>query len=115
MNKRIKVRRATDEEKADDPRLSHIVSVAKKPEPGEGADIRVAPQGDGAYIRIRLDVMLAERQLTLTQLSETVGMHINALSRLKNGDVTFIRLETLVKLCRALDCQPGDLLEYKAE
>jgi putative transcriptional regulator len=63
-------------------------------------------------IRIRLDFLLLERKMTLTQLAAEVGMHINALSRLKNGDVSFIRIETLRKLCKALDCQPGDLLSY---
>lgn len=61
-------------------------------------------------IRIRLDVLLVERKMTLTELSEKVGLHINALSRLKNGDVTFIRLETMDKLCEVLGCQPGELL-----
>lgn len=62
-------------------------------------------------IRIRLDILLVERKMTLTELAEKVGLHINALSRLKNGDVTFIRLETMDKICEALDCKPGDLLD----
>lgn len=61
-------------------------------------------------IDIRLDVQLAEQRMTLTELSEKVGIHITNLSKLKNGDVSFIRLETLDKICEALDCQPGDLL-----
>lgn len=61
-------------------------------------------------IDIRLDVLLAEHRMTLTELSEKVGIHITNLSKLKNGDVSFIRLETLDKICEALDCQPGDLL-----
>jgi putative transcriptional regulator len=63
-------------------------------------------------ITIHLDILLVQRKMTLTQLAADVGMHINALSRLKNGDVSFIRIETLRKLCKALDCQPGDLLVY---
>lgn len=86
--------------------------MSEKTGPPEGADIRVAPAEGGGYIRIRLDVLLAERKMTLTQLSEEVGIHITNLSKLKTGDVSFIRLETLRKLCRALDCQPGDLLSY---
>jgi putative transcriptional regulator len=61
-------------------------------------------------IDIRLDVLLAERKMTLTELSEKVGIHVNNLSKLKNGDVAFIRLETLDKICEALDCTPGELL-----
>lgn len=61
-------------------------------------------------IDIRLDVLLAEQKMTLTELSEKVGIHITNLSKLKNGDVSFIRLETLGKLCETLDCEPGDLL-----
>jgi putative transcriptional regulator len=48
--------------------------------------------------------------MTLTELSEKVGIHVNNLSKLKNGDVAFIRLETLDKICEALDCTPGELL-----
>lgn len=79
----------------------------------EETDIRTAPAEDGTYIRIRLDALLAERKMTLTQLSERVGIHITNLSRLKTGDVSFIRLKTLQRLCVALDCQPGDLLVMK--
>lgn len=61
-------------------------------------------------IDIRLDVMLAERKMTLTELSEKVGIHITNLSKLKNGDVLSIRLSTLDKICQVLDCTPGELL-----
>jgi putative transcriptional regulator len=64
---------------------------------------------------IRLDILLAERKMTLTALADQVGIHITNLSKLKTGDISFIRLETLAKLCRVLDCQPGDLLEYREE
>ena len=64
-------------------------------------------------IVIRLDVLLAERKMTLTELAEKVGVHITNLSKLKNSDIAFIRLETLGKLCDALDCQPGDLLVHQ--
>lgn len=64
----------------------------------------------GHGIVVRLDVLLAERKMTLTELSEKVGIHINNLSKLKNGDISFIRLETLGKLCETLDCEPGELL-----
>lgn len=63
-------------------------------------------------INVRLDVMLAERKMTLTELSEEVGITMANLSNLKNGKAKAIRFSTLEKLCQVLDCQPGDLLEY---
>lgn len=66
-------------------------------------------------IIIRLDVMLAKRKMSLTQLSEQVGITLANLSILKNGKAKAIRLETLEKLCEALQCQPCDILEYTAE
>lgn len=66
-------------------------------------------------IIIRLDVMLAKRKMSLTQLSEQVGITLANLSILKNGKAKAVRLETLEKLCRALQCQPGDILEYTEE
>ncbi len=66
-------------------------------------------------ITVRLDVLLAERKMTLTKLSEKVGIHITNLSKLKTGNVSFIRLETLDKLCEALECQPGELLVRQPE
>lgn len=66
-------------------------------------------------IIINLDVMLARRKMSLTQLSETVGITMSNLSILKTGKAKAVRLETLDAICKALDCQPGDLLEFSAE
>ncbi|WP_054861098.1 helix-turn-helix domain-containing protein [Gracilibacillus sp. JCM 18860] len=64
-------------------------------------------------IRIRLDVMMAERKMSLNELSEKVGITPPAnLSILKNEKGKAIRISTLDALCRVLECQPGDLLEY---
>jgi putative transcriptional regulator len=63
-------------------------------------------------IRINLNVMLAKRRMTLTQLSKEVGLTYVNLSVLKNERVKAIRLDTLNKICKAMDCQPGDILEY---
>ncbi|HIV21675.1 MAG TPA: helix-turn-helix transcriptional regulator [Candidatus Scatomorpha stercorigallinarum] len=63
-------------------------------------------------IRINLDVMLARRKLSLTELSERVGITLANLSVLKTGKAKAVRFSTLDALCRALDCQPGDILEY---
>ena len=66
-------------------------------------------------IVIRLDVMLARRKMSLTELSEQVGITLANLSILKNGRAKAVKLETLDKICRALLCQPGDLLEWEAD
>ena len=66
-------------------------------------------------IVFNLDVMLARRKMSLTELSERVGITLANLSILKNGRAKAVRVETLNKLCAALDCQPGDLLAYHAE
>lgn len=63
-------------------------------------------------IIINIDVMLAKRKMSVTELSEKVGITMSNLSILKNGKAKAIRLTTLDAICRALDCQPGDLLEY---
>ncbi|WP_343674030.1 helix-turn-helix transcriptional regulator [Chitinophaga sp.] len=63
-------------------------------------------------IIINLDVMLARRKMSLTELSEKVGITMSNLSILKTGKAKAIRLETLEALCRVLDCKPGDLLDY---
>ncbi|MBP2258181.1 helix-turn-helix domain-containing protein [Virgibacillus alimentarius] len=63
-------------------------------------------------IRIKLDVMMAERKMSLNKLSELVGITTANLSILKNEKGKAIRFTTLDALCKALDCQPGDLLEY---
>ncbi|SDD57364.1 helix-turn-helix domain-containing protein [Niabella drilacis] len=66
-------------------------------------------------IIINLDVMMARRKMSLNELSEKVGITLSNLSILKNGKAKAIRIETLEAICRALDCQPGDLLEYAKE
>ncbi|ANH82626.1 transcriptional regulator [Niabella ginsenosidivorans] len=63
-------------------------------------------------IIINLDVMMARRKMSLNELSEKVGITLSNLSILKNGKAKAIRIETLEAICRALDCQPGDILEY---
>lgn len=63
-------------------------------------------------IIIRLDVMLAKRKMSVTELSERVGITMANISILKNGKAKAIKLETLNKICQVLECQPGDLLEY---
>ena len=63
-------------------------------------------------IRVNLDVMLARRKMRLGELSEAVGVSMQNLSVLKTGKARAIRFSTLAALCRVLDCQPGDLLEY---
>lgn len=64
-------------------------------------------------IIINLDVMLARRKMSLTELSERVGITIANLSVLKTGKAKAIRLSTLEAVCEALDCQPGDILEHR--
>ena len=66
-------------------------------------------------IVINIDVMLAERKMSVTELSEKLGITIANVSILKNGKAKAIRIETLNKLCEVLDCQPADLLEYRAD
>ena len=64
-------------------------------------------------IIVRLDVMLAQRKMSLTELSEKVGVSMKNLSLLKQGKVRAIRFSTLEAICQALDCQPGDILDYE--
>lgn len=63
-------------------------------------------------IVINLDVMLAKRKMSVTELSERVGITIANISILKTGKAKAIRFSTLEAICRSLDCQPGDILEY---
>ena len=70
---------------------------------------------DAHAIVIHLDKLLAERGMTLTELSERVGVSIVNLSILKNGHARAIRFSTLTRLCQALGCQPGDLLSYRSD
>ena len=65
-------------------------------------------------IVINIDVMLAKRKMSLTELSEKVGITMANLSILKTGKAKAVRLSTLEAICEALDCQPGDVLEYRA-
>ncbi|QQS34724.1 MAG: helix-turn-helix transcriptional regulator [Ignavibacteriales bacterium] len=64
-------------------------------------------------IIINIDVMLAKRKMSVTELSEKIGITMANLSILKNGKAKAIRLSTLEAICKALDCQPGDIIEYK--
>ena len=66
-------------------------------------------------IVINIDVMLARRKMSVTELSERGGITMANISILKNGKAKAIRMETLDKICRALECQPGDLLEWRDE
>jgi putative transcriptional regulator len=88
-------------------RPREVTPSAVKPsqnEPGEA---------ESGGIAIRLDELLAERGMTLTELSERVGITVVNLSVLKNGRARAIRFTTLGGLCAALGCQPGDLLRYE--
>ena len=64
---------------------------------------------------INIDVMLARRKMSVTELTEKVGITMANLSILKNGKAKAIRFSTLEAICEALDCQPGDILEYKTD
>ena len=64
-------------------------------------------------IIVNLDVMLARRKMSVTELADRVGITIANLSVLKNGKAKAIRFSTLEAICSALDCQPGDILEYR--
>ncbi|GAK39173.1 helix-turn-helix transcriptional regulator [Paenibacillus urinalis] len=66
-------------------------------------------------IIINIDVMLAKRKMSVTELSERIGITMANLSILKNGKAKAIRLSTLEAICIALDCQPGDILEYRMD
>ena len=63
-------------------------------------------------IIVNLDVMLARRKMSLTELSQRVGITLSNLSVLKTGKAKAIRFETLAAICNALNCQPGEILEY---
>ncbi len=66
-------------------------------------------------IIINIDVMLAKRKMSVTELTEKVGITMANLSILKNGKAKAVRFSTLEAICKALDCQPGDILEYKPD
>ena len=67
---------------------------------------------DGEII-FNIDVMRAKRKMSVTELADKVGITIANVSVLKNGKAKALKISTLVKLCEALDCQPGDILEYR--
>jgi putative transcriptional regulator len=64
-------------------------------------------------IVVRLDVMLAKNKMLSKDLAEQIGISVQNLSQLKTGQVRGVRFETLEAICKALNCQPGDLLEYQ--
>jgi putative transcriptional regulator len=66
-------------------------------------------------IIINIDVMLAKRKMSVTELAEKVGITMANISILKNGKAKAIRFSTLEAVCKALECQPGDILEYKRQ
>ena len=66
-----------------------------------------------SQIIFNIDVMLAKRKMSVTELSQRVGVTLANISILKNGKAKAVKVSTLLKLCEALDCQPGDLLEYR--
>ena len=66
-------------------------------------------------IVVNVDVMLAKRKMSVTALSEAVGITLANISILKNGKAKAIKFSTLDAICRALDCQPGDILEWRPE
>ncbi len=72
-------------------------------------------QEENVAIVINIDVMLAKRKMSVTELSEKVGITMANISILKNGKAKAIKLSTLDSICKALQCQPGDLLEYVPE
>ncbi len=65
-------------------------------------------------IEVNLDIMLAKRKMSMTELSEKVGITMANLSVLKTGKAKAVRFSTLEAICKALDCQPGDILSYKS-
>ncbi|MBO5049660.1 MAG: helix-turn-helix transcriptional regulator [Oscillospiraceae bacterium] len=69
---------------------------------------------DGEIV-FNIDVMLAKRKMSVTELADKVGITIANVSVLKNGKAKALKISTLIRLCAALDCQPGDILEYRAE
>jgi putative transcriptional regulator len=64
-------------------------------------------------IVFNIDVMLAKRKMSVTELADKVGITIVNMSVLKNGKAKALKISTLIKICNALECQPGDILEYR--
>lgn len=75
----------------------------------------IEAKGDTAMIIVNLDIMMARRKISLGELAEKVDITPANLSILKTGKAKAVRFSTLEAICRVLDCQPGDLLEYKDE
>ena len=73
------------------------------------------PAEEGTAIMVKLDDLLHERRMTLTELADRVGLTLANLSILKTGKAKAIRFSTLEAICRELDCQPGDLLAYRQD
>lgn len=80
----------------------------------ERAPLGNGPSGPTSGIEVRLHELIAARGMTLAELSQRVGVTVVNLSVLKNGHARAIRFSTLAKLCQALDCQPGELLSWRA-
>lgn len=76
-------------------------------------DLRV--WGDQVAIIVNINIMLAKRKMSVTELSDKVGITMANLSILKNGKAKAIRFSTLEKICETLECQPGDILEYSSD
>ena len=72
----------------------------------------IRAEDNAGEIVFNIDVMLAKRKMSLTELADKVGITITNMSILKTGKAKAIKVSTLAALCRALDCQPGDILEY---
>lgn len=79
----------------------------------ETAEVPPGTEAHEPEIHVHLDAVLRRANKTQVQVAEAIGIHSNNLSRLRNGHVSFIRLDTLAALCEELDCQPGDLLTYE--
>ena len=77
--------------------------------------MRPCKEGMPMAIILRLDRVMADRKMSLNELSEKVGVANVNLSKLKNGHVSAIRFSTLEAICDVLDCQPGDILEYRRD
>ena len=67
------------------------------------------------HIVLRLDIVMADRKMSLNELSERVGVANVNLSKMKNGRISAIRFSTLAAICEVLQCQPGDILEYEPD
>lgn len=78
-------------------------------------ELFLSSEEEKSHIVVNLDIMLAKRKMKVGDLAERVGITLSNISILKTGKAKAIRFSTLEKLCEVLDCQPGDLLEYRRE